>query len=123
MMISGMTEEALNASAEAAASIEPHVDNMRERVFEAIEASGDEGLSDGEIQDLLGMKKNTERPRRNELWLDGRIQVKRNVAGVPMYRRFGPGSKRLVWVVGEEKRCPLCGSSHTKSFYTKVKPR
>jgi hypothetical protein len=53
-----------DAAAEAA---QPKAAAIREQVFEAIKASGDDGLTDEQIQEQLGLDGNTQRPRRWEL--------------------------------------------------------
>lgn len=49
-------------------------ETARERVFRVI-AEHPDGITDMEIQEILGMDGSTERPRRIELLLAGRIQA------------------------------------------------
>lgn len=113
--VSGLSEEAVSRSRAAAEAIKPFVGSWREIVFKAIEGSGDKGLTDVEIQRLTNIKPNTERPRRQELWQGGRIKIKRDGEGRPVYRKHGVRNISLVWVVGKDEPCPTCGALYTKT--------
>jgi hypothetical protein len=117
---SGLTEESLSKSFEGAQKIAPHADSIREQVFEAIKAAGEEGITDRELQQALGLKGDTQRPRRWELWIAGRVKAKRDENGNVIYKKVGVRSKQLVWVAGQECVCPTCGHVYTKTF-TKFK--
>lgn len=54
-------------SVAAAKSIEPVSGRLRKAVYEWLKSRGEQGGTDQEIQDALGMADNTERPRRIEL--------------------------------------------------------
>ena len=54
-------------SREAADAIEPKADTLRRLVLDFIRSRGDQGATDEECQDALGMAGSTQRPRRVEL--------------------------------------------------------
>lgn len=54
-------------SVAAAKAIESKSETLRRKVFEFILSRGDYGATDEEMQDLIPMKPNTQRPRRVEL--------------------------------------------------------
>lgn len=87
-------------SLEAKDAIRPHVLSLRERVYSAIQESGENGLTDEAIQERLGMSGSTERPRRGELVKAGRIRPRIWVNGqnllYPGYT--SSGRKAVVWV-------------------------
>ncbi len=64
----------------------------RERVFRLLEGSS-EGLTDEELQTLLGMSANTQRPRRVELERAGLVQDS------GLTRETSAGMLAVVWVV------------------------
>lgn len=66
---------------------------QRMRVLDCIREAGSRGRTDCEIQDLLGMQGNTQRPRRLELLDRGLI---RNSGET---RKTSSGRKAAVWVV------------------------
>lgn len=47
-------------------------DSQRQRIYEAIVTASD-GLTDDELQAMLGLDGNTQRPRRRELDMAGKI--------------------------------------------------
>jgi hypothetical protein len=55
----------------AALSIEPAAGSMRRRVLDFLRAAGPHGATDEQIQEVLSMAQNTERPRRIELVTGG----------------------------------------------------
>ena len=57
----------------AAANIAPEAGTLRAKVLAFIVTAGENGATDQEIQDGLGMDGNTERPRRRELEKGGFI--------------------------------------------------
>lgn len=65
--------------------------SIREKVYEAI-AAAPNGLTDLEIQDILGLDGSTERPRRIELLGAGRIKA----TGI---RKTPSGRPAMVWGV------------------------
>ena len=89
---------------------------IRELVFEAIKAASIRGLTDRELQKKLGLNPSTVRARRVELWKGGRIRVKRDQFGHPVYRNLGTRRAATVWVLGQEEVCAHCGSVYTKTF-------
>lgn len=89
---SGLSDETRTTSAAAAVSMSERAVTLRQMVFEAIEAAQDLGLTDAEIQDLLEMPGNTQRPRRIELLQMGRIQTLGNT------RPTKSGRSAVVWV-------------------------
>lgn len=80
-------------SRDAAGAIRPHADTQRARVFECIQTAGPAGRTDDEIQKLLDMPGDTERPRRVKLVQDGRIKK----AGFE--RRTSAGRPAEVYIV------------------------
>jgi len=89
---------------------------IREQVFEAIKTASVRGLTDREIQKKLGLNMSTVRARRVELWKAGRVRIKRNQFGDPVYRNLGTRRMATIWVIGQEEVCPHCGSVYTKTF-------
>jgi len=63
----------------------------RRAVYQAIVASGDDGMTDEEMQDATGMAPNTQRPRRVELVRDG------SVIDSGIRRNTKSGRKAVVW--------------------------
>lgn len=96
--------------------VAPFAGNLREQVFQAI-ATSPNGMTDREIQRTTGIKPQTQRPRRQELWQAGRIKVLRNAMSQPVYRDEGPRTRSVVYVVGAETTCPTCGSVYTKTRF------
>ena len=77
----------------AAATI-PRTGTLRRAVYDAIRRTGDEGLTDSELQRALNMEGNTERPRRVELIDAGLIKDSGR-------RRYEGGRPMIVWVAVE----------------------
>jgi hypothetical protein len=115
--VCGSSPEAVDNSADGAAQIAPHAASLREQVFKAIEQAWPGGLTDREIQEVVGIKGDTQRPRRHELWKAGRVKMLRDATGTPIYRETGMGNRSLVWVVGTEEACPTCGRVYTKTDF------
>lgn len=66
--------QAHSATSKAAAvAIVSDRNTLRKQVYEFIKSKGLNGATDEEIQDGLGMNPSTQRPRRVELWTDGKI--------------------------------------------------
>jgi len=79
----------------AAESANPQVATaIRESVFLAIKAAGENGLTDEQMQEQLGLASNTQRPRRWELSHKGRIRQ----SGT---RETKTGWQATVWVANE----------------------
>lgn len=76
----------------AAARVLPRTGTQRRRVYEAIVAAGDRGMTDDEIAAGLSMSPNSVRPRRVELADDGFI-VKNGHVRANLY-----GNPCTVWV-------------------------
>jgi len=114
----GLTAESLANSEHGAALIATTVDTLREQVFNAVAAAGAKGMTDRELQGLLKLKGNTQRPRRWELWKAGRIRLAHDSDANVVYRRVGTRNKQLVWVVGQEAVCQTCGRAYTKTSLT-----
>jgi len=83
-------QEHSQTSQEAAFAKKPTATAQRESVFKAI-CDSPCGLTDGEIQRLLGISGDSERPRRVELANDHRIRE----AGT---RATSSGRQAVVWV-------------------------
>lgn len=76
----------------AADAIKPCADTLRKRVLEYIRAQGRTGATDDEIQVALNMNGSTQRPRRIELFQQGKICM------APFMRRTRAGRRANVWV-------------------------
>jgi hypothetical protein len=63
-----------DTSTAAAEAIRPDAGRLRQFVFEAIWGRGELGATDEELQELLDMPANTQRPRRVELVDAGRVR-------------------------------------------------
>lgn len=85
-------------SREAAKSIRPSAKHLRERVYAVIKSCGEYGATDEEIQKALGMEGNTERPRRRELEIEGRISKIRLGPDIYSMRVTESGRYATVWV-------------------------
>lgn len=79
-------------SLEAAIAIMPSAESLREKVFAFIKKVGTYGATDDEIQSALDMEGNTQRPRRRELFLKGRIKL----AGFTRKTRSGKAAEVYV---------------------------
>jgi len=77
----------------AADAIKPCADTLRARVLEYIRLQGKTGATDDEIQVALNMGGSTQRPRRVELFQQGKICM------APMMRRTRTGRQANVWVM------------------------
>ena len=77
-------------STAAADSIEPHISAMQQRVLDYLEWCG--GATDSEMQDALKLDPSTQRPRRRELQLAGRVQDS------GLTRPTKSGRSAVVWV-------------------------
>jgi hypothetical protein len=80
-------------SKDAAVAVAGSAAQLREQVYDLI-AANPQGLTDEEIQIKLGMKGNTQRPRRWELSETGRI-IKHGT------RKVKSGKQAIVWRVNE----------------------
>jgi hypothetical protein len=114
----GRTPAGVAGSTRGAEAIGEKAAVLREQVFAAIAAAGPEGMTDREIQRAVGIKGDTERPRRWELWTAGRIKMLRDEDGTPIYRRAGIRVRACIWVVGQERLCAHCGQVYTKTRFS-----
>lgn len=80
-----------DTSAQSAVDVEPSTGTQRRRVYDAIVAAKDYGITDHELQVDLKMPGNTQRPRRLELEEGGLIRD----SGM---RRKSQGRDHIVWV-------------------------
>lgn len=85
-------------SAAAADSIRDSAASLREQYFSAVQAAGAAGLTDDEAQIALNMNGSTQRPRRQELQIAGRIKVALNHCGGAVKRPTRSGRQAVVWV-------------------------
>jgi hypothetical protein len=85
----------VDPSAAAAAEIAPKMPELRARVLDALRWLGPTGATDEELQTMLDMPPNTERPRRREL-----VQAKL-VEDSGLRRPLKSGKSGTVWVVKE----------------------
>lgn len=76
----------------AAGDIQETTHTLRLKVLAFIKSRGAQGATDEEIQTALAMTGNTERPRRRELYLAGKIKQ----AG--FNRKTKSGRAAVVWV-------------------------
>lgn len=88
---SGITPESIATSAAAGAAILPKSGTLRRRVYDFIASRGDRGATDEEMQDVLEMGANTQRPRRVELLRDGLIRQSQEK------RETKSGKLAVVW--------------------------
>lgn len=65
----------LDCSQNAAETVKPYVNRLRQRVYDIIRSSGSNGMTDQMIQHELRMDPNTERPRRVELVKMGLVKA------------------------------------------------
>lgn len=82
-------------SKEAAEAIRPKVNALQAKVFDAIYSKGLFGATDSEIQDALKMEGSTERPRRRELEIMGKI------VNSGTSRKQENGRNATVWIATE----------------------
>jgi len=92
-------------SHEAAASALPRSAHQREAVLAAIRARGDLGLTDEELQVLLELPGNSERPRRRELQQRGLIRDS-GLRRAPAHDRVRATVWIAVWA-GQQPDLPL----------------
>ncbi len=97
-LISGATPETRATSTEAAQSIVETKDTQRQRVYEAIRDSLI-GLTDDDMQDILGLSGNSQRPRRRELQQLSMIVMRRDGDGSVVRACTRSGRTAVVWVV------------------------
>lgn len=76
----------------AAEAVAPRATSYREQVFRAIQAAGENGLTDEEGVNVTGIGSSTWRPRRYELADAGRIRDSKRT------RRTNSGCWAVVWV-------------------------
>lgn len=76
----------------AAQSIKLTAATLREKVYSSIRRAGERGLTDLEVQDLLHMDGNTQRPRRVELVKANRIKPS------GQKRKTSSGRAATVWI-------------------------
>ncbi len=84
-----------DTSREAAEAIEPKVNKLQGQVMTFIHSTSLLGATDQEIQDALGMSGSTERPRRRELEIMGRI------VNSGATRKQANGRNATVWIAKE----------------------
>ena len=92
--------KAPGTSAAAAAYIAPHTPSLREQVFAFIAGRGTHGATDEEMQDVLGMGANTQRPRRWELERARRIVMSGE------RRATRSGCTAAVWIAVQQGEIP-----------------
>lgn len=99
LLRSGLDPATYATSTEAAINAQENADTQRLRVAQAIHAADDDGHTDDELQDLLGLPGDSERPRRWELWKLGLICLKRDANGNAVRRPTRRGKQRAnVWI-------------------------
>jgi len=75
----------------AGVAMMPHVGTLRRKILGLLVAKGKLGGTDGEIQEELGLKGSTERPRRKELEKGGFVEDSGQV------RQTASGRAAVVW--------------------------
>ncbi len=80
-------------SDEAAKLIEPHINELHEKILAYLRERGDYGATDQEMQAGIPMNENTQRPRRNELADFGLIRKN------GLIRKTASGRSAEVWVL------------------------
>ncbi len=84
--------ERVNTSEAAAASMKEPSNSIRGRVLETIRYAGPVGMTDDELEQMLGLRHQTASARRRELYLLGKIQSTGE-------RKTRSGRRAKVWVV------------------------
>jgi len=97
-LISGIDPSTYATSAAAAEHVEPTKAQQRELVYRVIDAAGDRGCTDDEIQLALRIDGSSERPRRWELWKQQRIQIACDDRGDTITRPTRTLRKAVVWI-------------------------
>lgn len=80
-------------SHQAAASVAPRAKRDRDRVYEALKAAGEDGLSDFELGAIVSLKQTSAGKRRGELRDAGLV------VATEMRRPSDTGSPAIVWRV------------------------
>lgn len=89
-------------STAAADSVAPSAGTWRRRVYQALVAELPDGLTDEQLASQLGMRANTERPRRRELQLTG------HVVDSGQRRLVRSGRQAVVWRAVREDEGRRC---------------
>lgn len=86
----------------AAEFILPHIDTFRKKVLWLLVRSGEHGMTDQEVEGVIGCVRSTNQARRLELQRDGLV------ADSGRTRLTPSGCKATVWVATERgrKECP-----------------
>lgn len=90
-------------SVAAAEAIRPHVSRLERQVLEYFAGRGDEGATDLECQQALGMEPGTQRARRIALWY-------RSPSFIADSKRTAPtktGRQATIWIITEAGRKAL----------------
>jgi hypothetical protein len=95
----------------AAASMVKHTPTIRARVLAYIKSRGADGATDSEIQQALGLRDQTEVPRRIELMRTGEI------ANSGKQRKTASGRNAVVWVLGNGVVKPIQKVSWKRRAY------
>lgn len=93
----------------AARSMRCSAGAQQQRVLEALQAAGDAGLTDEELQASLNLSGNSERPRRAKLVELGLV---RNTG---LMRRTKSGHAAVVWAAVPSDKRPAATSNSNKS--------
>lgn len=96
LLISGNHDDTWDTSAAAAESVIESKDTQRQVVLLTIKQSP-EGHTDDEIQLLLGLDGNSERPRRRELEMRQQIRIRRDEKGEAVRRLTRTNRWAVVW--------------------------
>lgn len=93
LLISGREADTFRTSRAAAISNQDTKAQQQAQVYACIQAAGDQGRTDDEIQAILGLDGSSVRPRRCELWRADKIKVSGRT------RKTRRGRLAVVWVV------------------------
>ena len=98
LLVAGAAPETYATSEAASVSVEESKDTQRAAVYVAIRSAGQDGRTDDELQQLLGLDGSSERPRRWELWKLDQIRILRDADGRPVRRLTRTQRRAVVWV-------------------------
>jgi hypothetical protein len=98
LLASGLTDDTYATSMAAAVAVIDSKDSQRALVAATIRRAGATGATDDELQAWLNLDGSSERPRRWELWKQGRIRILHDNEGRPVRRMTRTNRRAVVWV-------------------------
>lgn len=96
ILASGLTADTYATSLAAAEAVTDAA-TQRDQVYATI-CAGAPGQTDDKVQELLHLDGSSERPRRWELWKQGRIEVLVDETGEAVTRKTRKNRDAVVWV-------------------------